>query len=256
MALYVQYTPDVYPQQEGQVLFWLFPEEFSQSQLGDRELGSNACTLIALLTAARIQVLNIPIWGLPDQPLSRMLVTTLAEAIIEGNDIYENLAISGQLTDPNLDITEALAPIREKYPLLAEWPILAMNGRENIIREPIGQSLSNNIREFLMYWIYNPPIDKIPDSDLFIVLVANTRTCLFVYQPQVGKIALVDSHAHHAIRAGAVVAQSRAGDLDHLCDWFSAMCLHCYGAGPDISEYELSCIYMQDIGLYDLNEET
>ena len=39
MALYVQYTPDVYPQSEGSVLFWLFPEEFSQSRLGDRELG-------------------------------------------------------------------------------------------------------------------------------------------------------------------------------------------------------------------------
>lgn len=57
-----------------------------------------------------------------------MLVNVLAEAIIDGNEIYENLAISGQLTDPNLDLMEALGPVREKYPLFTEWPVLAMNG--------------------------------------------------------------------------------------------------------------------------------
>jgi len=246
MAFYVQYTPDVHPLQDGEVMYWLFPEEFSQSRLGDRELGSNACTIIAVLTAAKLQVFRVPIWGLPEQPLSRLLVATIAEAIIEGNDIYTNLALTGQLADPNLDVMEALLPVRQKYPFFSEWPLMALLGKENIIREPLGLTLGQNLSEIIMNWLYNPPADKQSDADLFITLVANTRTTLFVYQQQVAKVALIDSHSHPTIGAGALLAQTRVNDVEGLCNWFTEMSLHCFGAGPDIMEYELSCLYMQD----------
>ncbi len=40
MAKYVQYTPEVFPIQDGGgVHVWWFPSQFSQSQLGDRVIG-------------------------------------------------------------------------------------------------------------------------------------------------------------------------------------------------------------------------
>jgi hypothetical protein len=64
---------------------------------------------------------KIPIWGYFDQPLSRMLVTSIAEAIVEGNEIHEALMIRGDLCDMDLTVPEALNAVRFKYQRLTEW---------------------------------------------------------------------------------------------------------------------------------------
>jgi len=53
---------------------WWFPAEFSQSKLGDRVIGSNACTLICVLLAGRIHEFNLAVWVILIKPLSRLLV--------------------------------------------------------------------------------------------------------------------------------------------------------------------------------------
>jgi hypothetical protein len=84
-------------------------------------LGSNACTLIAVLLAGRMDEFRIPVWGFVDQPLSRMLINSLAEAIIEGNEIHETLRRTHQLVSINLTVPEALHAVSFKYPFLTEW---------------------------------------------------------------------------------------------------------------------------------------
>lgn len=51
-------------------------------------LGSNACTLIAVLLAGRIDEYKIQLWGYIDQPLSRMLVNSLGK--IKYKNIFMN----------------------------------------------------------------------------------------------------------------------------------------------------------------------
>lgn len=71
--------------------------------------------------AGRLDEFNIPIWGYYDQPISRMLVTSIAEAIVEGNEIHESLMLRGELYDMDLTVPEALNAVRFKYPRLTEW---------------------------------------------------------------------------------------------------------------------------------------
>lgn len=83
--------------------------------------GSNACTLIAVLLAGKINEFKITIWGYQDQPLSRMLVTSLAESIVDGNEIHEKLMHEGTVLNMDLTVPEALRATKQKYPNLVEW---------------------------------------------------------------------------------------------------------------------------------------
>jgi hypothetical protein len=241
MANYITYTPEVKADQEGGVHIWWFPEEFSQSRLGDRIIGSNACTLIAVLLAGRIDEFQIQIWGYFDQPLNRLLVTSIAEAIIEGNEIHETLRNSGQLVDLNLTVPEALEAVVAKYPLFTEW-----TEKTRVETRPMGDTLGDIIASTFIDWTVNPPADKKYGSDLFAVLVADTRSVLFIFQPRLGKITMVDSHSHGAVMAGAVVAQVQSEDVLKLCSWFCSMYKNCFGRGETISLYEVAFLYSQD----------
>jgi len=241
MAKYVEYTPDVFAVQDGSVHIWWFPTSFCQSQLGDRVIGSNACTLITVLLAGRLHEFGILIWGYIDQPLSRMLVTSLAEAIVEGNDIHENLCKRGELFDVDMTVPEAIRAVRFKYPSLTEWI-------EKTVLETraIGESLTQNIRKPITEFEHNPPADKRANSDLFIILVADTRSVLFCYQSKTSKITMMDSHCHLACNSGAVVAQVRFSDLNQLCNWYCAMCTQVFENGTTIAPYELAFLYIRN----------
>lgn len=89
--------------------------------------GSNACTLITVLLSGKINEFKIVIWGYQDQPLSRMLVTSLAEAIIDGNEIHEGLIQAGTVQNMDLTVPEALRATKFKYPNLVEWGDVRIN---------------------------------------------------------------------------------------------------------------------------------
>jgi hypothetical protein len=50
-----------------------------------------------------------------------MLVSSIAEAIVEGNEIHEALMIRGELYEMDLTVPEALNAVGFKYPSLTEW---------------------------------------------------------------------------------------------------------------------------------------
>lgn len=101
--------------------FTCFWELLLYSNLFLRLIGSNACSLIAVLIAGRIDDFNLQIWGYLDQPLTRLLVTSIAEAIIEGNELHETLSKNDMLASLNLTVVEALHAVNHKYPFLVEW---------------------------------------------------------------------------------------------------------------------------------------
>ena len=187
MAKYVEHCPDIFPQQERGVNVWWLPEEFSQSRLGDREIGSNACSLIAVLLSGRIDEFQLQIWGLMDQPLTRLLVTSIAEAIIEGNEIHETLIKSNLLPSLNLTVVEALRAVNHKYPFLVEWV-----DQTTLVMEPMGDTLADTLEKPFNAWTRSPPQNRKINSDLYGVLVGDDKTVVFVYQPQLAKITVID----------------------------------------------------------------
>ncbi|ODN02950.1 hypothetical protein Ocin01_03719 [Orchesella cincta] len=241
MARYVEYTPDVFSQTDRGVNVWWFPTTFSQSQLGDRVIGSNACTLIAVLLGGRVTEFNIVIWGYQDQPLSRMLVTSLAEAIIEGNEIHESLMAEGTVNSMDLTVPEALRAVQFKYSNLVEW-----GDRTAFVNEPLAETLIENLLPVIIDFEHAPPERKRPNTDLFAILVCDGRSVLFVYQPSTAKVTVIDSHAHSSCMSGAVIAQARFGDLEQLCNWFFAMLTQSFERGARVQPYELAFLYIRD----------
>ncbi|XP_049775541.1 uncharacterized protein LOC126235860 isoform X3 [Schistocerca nitens] len=107
----------------GDVIIWWFPRDFSQSRIGDKCTGSNACTLIALLVAHQCYKDNINI-SPGEQRLSSHIITALAESIMEGNEIHRQLLQKGNLQYLNMTVPEAMAAAKSKIKFITEWVTL------------------------------------------------------------------------------------------------------------------------------------
>ena len=75
---------EIQTERSGHVGVWWFPRDFSQSRYGERNTGSNACTLIAILVAQKCYEKEIKIWGHDEQPLNKELICALGDSILEG----------------------------------------------------------------------------------------------------------------------------------------------------------------------------
>uniref|UniRef100_T1J4V4 Uncharacterized protein n=1 Tax=Strigamia maritima TaxID=126957 RepID=T1J4V4_STRMM len=235
-ASYVNYVPNLKCSLEGGVKVWWFPADFCQSRLGDRLIGgtgSNACTIITLLMAHKIHSLGIQIWGHEDQPLNRQLMSAFAESIIDGNDIHERLMASGPMRNPNLTLPEAMEACRGRFVNLVEWD-------STVYHSKMRTTLFDNLHRGIMRWELQgmPPT---PGCDLYIVLIADQRSVLLVFQRALNRVTLIDSHSH--LQHGAVVAQAGVSQLKELCLWYDDMCWRFYESRPCC--YELSYLYFQ-----------
>lgn len=91
------------------VSVWWFELDFSQSTYGQHSsCHSNACTLIAVLTASCLARRQLQLGAVVPPTLSHVMVTAFAESILLGNQIYCDLAESGRLAHHNLNIPEAM----------------------------------------------------------------------------------------------------------------------------------------------------
>lgn len=112
--------------------------------------------------------------------------------------------------------------------------------------EPLGETLTKNLLPVIVEFEHNPPERKVANTNLYAVLVADGRSVLFVYQPETGKVTLIDSHAHTRCMAGGVIAQSRFGDLEQLCNWFCAMLTQAFERGSRVHPYEIAFLYFRE----------
>ena len=87
----------------GDFTIWSFPFGVSQSTINGR-MGSNACTLIALLLA-KAYLLNRDLLQLyPEQPLSGHWNTVMVSCILGGNNVYDSCIPHGRF----LGVLEAI----------------------------------------------------------------------------------------------------------------------------------------------------
>lgn len=107
--------------------------------------------------------------------------------------------------------------------------------------ERLSESLFENIKTNWIEWMkYTNRSHQ--SQDLYIILVADSRTVLFYVQQLTDMVILIDSHQHSASK-GAFIATSRRSHLKTLCRWFSDMLSNCYKTDPDL--YELSFLFFQ-----------
>ncbi|KAK7864351.1 hypothetical protein R5R35_009186 [Gryllus longicercus] len=224
--------PEIESETRGHVRVYWFPRDFSQSRFGDRATGSNACTLIALLMAQRCYQQEIKICT-PDNQISKATVNALAESILEGNALHEALLARGALRHVNMTVPEAIAAAGARAKFVCEW-------RSLVYLMDLGASLFEQLAETLADWERNPPPRR-HGHDLYVVLIADNRSVLLVFQKDQDRVSLIDSHQHQA--HGAVVVQVQTAYLQQLCAWYNSLLQSCYGARPEC--YELSYLYFK-----------
>ncbi|GAB6020185.1 hypothetical protein CHUAL_002905 [Chamberlinius hualienensis] len=247
----IKYIPHIKGHMEfDNVKVWWFPQDFCQSRLGDRVIGSNACTLIDVLLVHRINFNQITIDGHLEGPLSHILISALAESIIDGNEIYETLQKMGELKHPYLTLPEAL---RYYKWVKDEWqlddphsntkPTVEIKELCNFVEtnSTIREKLFDTCHRGIMNWEVQHSSSLETTSNLFIVIIAAERSLLMVYQRHRRQITLIDSHSHQG--HGAVVSQTNILDLNLLCNWFDNMCKTWYGCCP--TSFEVSFLHYQ-----------
>ncbi|CAH1133420.1 unnamed protein product [Ceutorhynchus assimilis] len=150
-----------------------FESKFSQSHYNiyNKTIGSNACTLIAILLASKCQKYNVIIKG-PQDNLNIRLIHLLAISMLEGNKIHEELKSNQVLKHLNLNVPEALKYTETHTYNLVEW-------RSSIYMERLSRSLHENIKNNYSEWV---KLDKAPKENLYVILIADARTVLFIFQ--------------------------------------------------------------------------
>ncbi|RLU16740.1 hypothetical protein DMN91_010808 [Ooceraea biroi] len=220
-----------YSNHEVEVL-WYHPD-FTQSRYPPGQEVSEACTLICLLVAARISEGNLMIYDIEKCARLNIIV---AEAMIEGNAIHAWIIKERLISHPYLNTEEALKLGGESLNMLNEWKF-------NVFHEEIEGNLYKNIHEFLHEWYKDPK-----SHTLFMLLITCGRTILFIFQENIYKVTLFDSHSHVTINNanhGLVIAQTAIDRLESLCDWYTQDVLkNCYNTQAD--KYELAFLYSCD----------
>ncbi|PSN39810.1 hypothetical protein C0J52_13625 [Blattella germanica] len=131
-----------------------------------------------------------------------------------------------------MTVPEAIEAAGNKMRFVTEWKSL-------VYLMDLGESLYEQLHETVLEWYRNPPPRK--GSDLYVILIADNRSVLLVFQKELDKVTLIDSHQH--MSHGAVIAQVPSAKLQNLCSWYHNLLQTCYGARPEC--YELSYLYFK-----------
>ncbi|KAG5893213.1 hypothetical protein JTB14_025617 [Gonioctena quinquepunctata] len=208
-----------------------FEANFSQSHYNvqNKSKGSNACTLIAILIAAKCDQLKLTINN-PEKCLNIKLILILAKSMLEGNRIHESLKLNNQLKHINLNIPEALN-FAGRDTKITEW-------KSEIFMKPLAFTLYENITKNWKEWTKST--SDINQSDLYITLVADSRTVLFIIQMRSETVTLIDSHQHSTDK-GAFIAVVHYTKLRYLCQFYNEVLMKFHNSMPQL--YELSFLY-------------
>ncbi|GLG92719.1 Uncharacterized protein GBIM_00328, partial [Gryllus bimaculatus] len=143
-----------------------------------------------------------------------------------GNALHEALLARGALRHVNMTVPEAIAAAGARAKFVCEW-------RSLVYLMDLGASLFEQLAETLADWERNPPPRR-HGHDLYVVLIADNRSVLLVFQKDQDRVSLIDSHQHQA--HGAVVVQVQTAYLQQLCAWYNSLLQSCYGARPECYE--------------------
>lgn len=242
---YLRHPPLVRRTRERRMKVYWFPADFNQVSINGRyepsgRRGSNACTIICVLVASKLSSHSHPmnIDRLPTY-LPRVVLTSYAQCISEGNAIHLDRLTRGQLLHINLTVPESLVAGLPSTELMAEWYYVQKDLAPGVsLQEGLFEEITTAIRRWLNRI---PPFPTaVPQAgDLYMVIITQARSVLIVYREEYEEITLLDSHTHG--RSGAVIAQTSAPLVRSLCSWYEEVCHTIFGSNPVC--FEISCIY-------------
>ncbi|XP_056639726.1 uncharacterized protein LOC130447090 [Diorhabda sublineata] len=208
-------------------IIW-FEAKFSQSHynIQNTNRGSNACTLIVILFAGKCNKYDI----LLTNPVNSM-VHLFAISMLEGNKIHDTLKQKNILKHVNLNVPEAISYGGSDISDIIEWKCL-------VFMEQLSKSLYKNIKSNWKQWLRADTRRR--NNNLYVVLVADSRTVLFIIQFKTKTVVLIDSHLHSYTK-GAFMAFTDISKLNYLCYWYSDILRKFYNSTPQL--YELSFLY-------------
>ncbi|CAH1114299.1 unnamed protein product [Psylliodes chrysocephalus] len=209
-----------------------FESNFSQAYYNVHKTnrGSNACTLIAVLMAAKCHKFNLLV-HYPFHCLNMSMIQLFAISMLEGNKIHESLKLKNQLKHINLNVPEAINFGGSDMDGIVEW-------KSEVFMQPLVTSLYENIKTNWRLWL-GSDIQR-ENYTLYIILVADSRTVLFILQLKTESVALIDSHQHSGDKGGCM-AITELAKMKFMCHWYSDMLYKFYRSTPQI--YELSFLY-------------
>ncbi|XP_022901831.1 uncharacterized protein [Onthophagus taurus] len=220
---------------ENELKITWFESNFSQSRYNFEHINiaSNACTIIVILLAAKCFENKIHMFG-PEKDINYFLVKAFGECILEGNEIHQNLKQRGALSNVNLTVPEGIKHSGLNKQLgLVEWKC-------KLHMQPLGLTLYKNLKKCWLQWLSCNLSQK--REDLYVVLISDSRSVLFILNSTLNTVTLIDSHQHTFDR-GAVIAIATRHKMKHLCNWFGDLIYSCYKSTPLL--YELSFLYFK-----------
>ncbi|KAB0797338.1 hypothetical protein PPYR_08332 [Photinus pyralis] len=226
--------------QENLSITW-FEIGFSQSKYSYEECqnGSHACTLIAVITAAKCHFGEVKI-GLPQEHINEQLVLALAHGMLLGNSIHEDLKAKKTLSNYNLTIPQSLKYGKGHVRGLKEW-------FSELYAKTLQASLYENLKRQWQRWQQYCVSKNRSLKDLYVVLICDSRSVLFIFQSHSDTVSLIDSHRHSPTK-GAFIATTSRVKLKLLCQWFGDAIYKYHNSFPQL--YELSYLYFKDISNY------
>ena len=177
----------------GATTEWLLPQKISQSKLLGPWYGSNACTIISILVAAKLKNGNITI------PLEisgiQNLVNEFIKLMMEGNYIYKSFDIDPR--EPNLEVKDVLPRL----------PYLDVE-----IKEDLGYFFEEDLLT---------KIQQLSTQEMGIaVLIIPPDKSMVIFNNS-GQLLLVDSHEHGP--HGSIIATCPSGCVQDFVNYISRM---------------------------------
>ena len=182
--------------QHMDVTEWLLPSYICQSTIGGRLDGSNACTVIAMLTASHFLENTISI---PQQLQDlKVLIPIYSHLIFKGNHIYSSFNVPAQ--QPNLDVKDVLHYNHDsfqKIKLIADVGIFTTEDLKNYLT-----SYQQQNQKFAVVLI-------VPPDKTMVLCFHQTSICLF------------ESHRHG--HQGGIIASSSSGNTSNFVRYLETM---------------------------------
>ena len=182
--------------QHMDVTEWLLPSYICQSTIGGRLDGSNACTVIAMLTASHFLENTISI---PQQLQDlKVLIPIYSHLIFKGNHIYSSFNVPAQ--QPNLDVKDVLHYNHDsfqKIKLIADVGIFTTEDLKNYLT-----SYQQQNQKFAAVLI-------VPPDKTMVLCFHQTSICLF------------ESHRHG--HQGGIIASSSSGNTSNFVRYLETM---------------------------------
>ena len=190
---------------------WLLPHQIAQSTIFGISIGSNACTVIAVMGARKFLDGQLSI---PTSENVLSCIAVFADAMREGNMHYNTLNLPSH--QPNLDVNETLQTRDDNF----------------------GLDVTEELGLFSPLYLENKIIDIThhQENRAAVLITPPDKSMLLCFNKSQQTIALFESHTHD--NNGGLIAACKYNNIHNFVSYLNDMCSRYWGsslAGANIA---------------------